>query len=507
MTESPIVGTPTERTTEETQTTNISHQIDPPTFQIPSTQNEIPERRKIRDFDDPHNLAHDFTDAHGRAGDDFTIRYWRNAFYRWKWDRYIECPDYEIQGEAANFVRTQFDAVARKYPDNRKARRAVTRTVVANVLHALSGLVSISAGLEPPVRLSRTRTSNRVLVLANGILDIDAALQCSPKALRSHSPKVFNLHCAGYAYEPAAQCPRFRTFLERVMEADAERIKLLQEICGLALIPDTSFQKFVILVGEGANGKGVFLNVLTGLVGRDNVSHVPMGMFGERFQLANTLGKLLNIEPDAGEITRRGEAFIKSFTAGDRMQFEMKYKQPVSALPTARLIIGTNALPEFQDRSSGIWRRMIVVPFRVQIPEEERDRDLANKLQTELPGILNWALEGLRRLNSQGHFTEPAICKEALGQYRMESNSARLFLTDNYAAEKLASVGCRNVYARYTAYCSLNGYDRLNQGDFGKEVRRVFPEVEKKRDSVGDRQYRYFGITYVGTEEPPNPTE
>src|SRR5207248_1268683 len=150
----------------------------------------------------------------------------------------------------------------------------------------------------------------------------------------------------------------FLQFLERVMEGDSERIKLLQEICGIALIADTSFQKFFVLVGEGANGKGVFLAVLTALVGNDNVSHVPMGMFGERFQLSNTLGKLLNIEPDAGEITRRGEAFIKSFTAGDRMQFEVKYRQPISAAPTARLIIGTNSLPKFEDRSSGIWRRV-----------------------------------------------------------------------------------------------------------------------------------------------------
>jgi P4 family phage/plasmid primase-like protien len=505
MKESAIVGTlPAERNTEET---NISEPLDPSSIpddiEPPDSQSTVPERRKIRDFDDCHNLAQEYLEKHACINGDPTILHWRNAWYRWDADRYVEYADYEVRGKISNFIRSEFDAVARKYSDNKKARRSVTQRRVSDVLHALSGLVSIAASLEPPVRLSRTKPTNRVLVLANGVLDIDAALQSSAKALRAHSPKHFNLHCAAYGYDPAAQCPQFHNFLAKVMEADAERIALLQEICGLALIPDNSFQRFIIVFGEGANGKGVFLEVLTALVGPDNVSHVPMGLFGERFQLANTLGKLINIEADAGQITQKGEAYIKSFTGGDRLQFEMKYKHPVSALPTARLIIGTNTLPEFQDRSSGIWRRMILVPFRVQIPEEERDRDLTNKLKTELPGVLNWALEGLRRLYSQGCFTQPAICRDALSQYRTESNSARLFLSESYASEKLASVECRNVYARYTLYCSLYGYDRLNQGEFGKEIRRVFPDVQKKRETTGDRDYRYHDIAYIGGEEPP----
>ena len=502
MNESVTVGKPADRSIEERQ--NVDHTEDiKPTHDNTTNNNDILERRKIRDFDDPHNLATEYLEKHCQINGEPALRHWRDAWFRWKWDRYLEVAKYEMEAAVSNFIRAEFDTIARKYPDNKKVRRPVTQRRVADVLHALRGLVSVSAGLEPPVRLCRARPSNRVIVLANGALDIDKALERGAKALRSHTPQLFNLSRASYCYEPAAYCPQFLLFLDRVMENDAERIALIQELFGLALIADTSFQKFFILVGEGSNGKGVLLAVLTALVGSDNVSHVPAGMFGERFQLSNTLGKLLNVEPDAGQITLRGEAFIKSFTAGDMMQFEMKYRQPISAVPTARLIIGTNSLPEFQDRSSGIWRRMILVPFRVQIPEEERDRGLANKLKEELPGILNWALEGLRRLYSQGHFTEPAICKEALAEYRTKNNPARLFLTENYAAEKLAAVECRNAYARYSAYCSLYGYDRLNQAAFGKEVHRVFPDVEKKRDTTGDRQYRYHGITYTGSEEPP----
>jgi putative DNA primase/helicase len=222
-------------------------------------------------------------------------------------------------------------------------------------------------------------------------------------------------------------------------------------------------------------------------------------MFGERFQLSNTLGKLLNIEPDAGEITKKAEAFIKSFTAGDRMNFERKFKDPVSALPTARLIIGTNSLPKFEDRSSGIWRRMILLPFQVVIPAHERDRKLAEKLKEELPGILNWSLEGLRRLRAQEHFTEPKICKERLQEYRTESNPARLFLTENYAEQEGGSELCGDAFRRYTAFCKAHGYDSLTDAEFGKEVRRVFPAAEKKRDSTNGRPYRYHGIAYIGT--------
>src|SRR2546423_1791655 len=129
-------------------------------------QKQVPERYKLRAFDDPHTLAEDFLEKHGRNKDGLTLRHWRDGWYSWQWDHYEESLEYELRGKVSNFVRSEFDAIARKYPDEKKVRRSVRQPVVTNVLHALSGLVSVEARLEPPVLLGRRITPRRVIVLA-----------------------------------------------------------------------------------------------------------------------------------------------------------------------------------------------------------------------------------------------------------------------------------------------------------------------------------------------------
>src|SRR6185295_924796 len=104
----------------------------------------------------------------------------------------------------------------------------------------------------------------------------------------------------------------------------------------------------------------------------------------------------------------------------------------VEAYPTARLIMATNHEPRFKDRSRGIWRRMMIVPFNVAIPSDRQDPQLTTKLKTELPGIFNWAIEGLREFRRVGRFTIPAICQSALEQLRSDSNPAVEFLAENF---------------------------------------------------------------------------
>jgi putative DNA primase/helicase len=121
-----------------------------------------------------------------------------------------------------------------------------------------------------------------------------------------------------------AQCPTWLKFLDEVLERDIERISLLQEWFGYCLTPDTSQHKFMILEGEGANGKSIVCEVLTALLGKENVSNVPLEMFGERFQLTPTIGKLANIASEVGEIKSVAEGHLKQFTSGDKMYFDRK---------------------------------------------------------------------------------------------------------------------------------------------------------------------------------------
>src|SRR5205814_4102 len=147
--------------------------------------------------------------------------------------------------------------------------------------------------------------------------------------------------------------------------------------------------------GEGANGKSVVCGVLTALLGGGNVAHVPLESFGERFALNQTLGKLANIASEVGELDKVAEGKLKGFTSGERMMFDRKGRDPVEAMPTARLVLATNNRPRFSDKSDGVWRRMLLIPFQVQITAEERVYGMDKPdwwiEKGELPGIFNWA--------------------------------------------------------------------------------------------------------------------
>jgi putative DNA primase/helicase len=335
------------------------------------------------------------------------------------------------------------------------------------------------------------------LALRNGLVEI-SGLAAGNLTVRPASPQWFSTTVLPFDYVEGATCARWETFLNQVMEADEERIRLIQEWVGYLLTPDTSHHKFLVAEGEGANGKSVLLEVLSALLGVENVSHVPLEMFGQRFQLTPTIDKLANICAEVGEITAVAEGVLKQFTAGDRMYFDRKGIPGVMRYPTARLILATNSKPRFKDRSMGIWRRVILVPFRFTVPAERQDRDLPRKLKEELPGIFLWALAGLRRLREVGHFTTPEVCFEAIREYQAESNPARVFITENVSRSPGKLLPCAELYQAYVWWAKASGFEALNSNLFGKELRKVFPDIERKRVSLdGARPWVYVDLAQL----------
>jgi putative DNA primase/helicase len=286
----------------------------------------------------------------------------------------------------------------------------------------------------------------------------DCLLKEGSPRIRAHCSHWFTQTAFPYDFDPKATCPLWEGFLEQVLETDRERIALIRQWFGYCLTDDTTQQKFVVAIGEGQNGKSVMLDVLTALLGPDNVSHVPFEVFGKRFQLTVTLGKLANISSDAGRVDESAEGAIKQFAGGDRMYFDRKGVPGIFAYPSARLILATNHEPHFADRSKGIWRRMIVVPFNKSIPREQQDPQLGSKLKPELSGIFNWAVEGLRQLRSAGRFKVPPVCEEASEHFRCESNPAQEYLVETYEQGIDGdSVACASIYAHYTGWCAERG--------------------------------------------------
>lgn len=435
---------------------------------------------------DPMDTARDFITCYATKGEERTLQNWRSEFWAWHQNAYRRMPDGDISARVTKYI----DTIATH----------VTTKVVANVLNGVRAEAIVGAHLEQPCWLGPDPGPPSCVAMENGILDVTKAIAGADDCLLPHSPRWFSPICLPYPFNPKADCPTWKRVIERNMGGDEERIGLLQEWAGLLLLPDTSYQKFMLLVGEGSNGKSVYCALLIALLGQRNVSAVPLESFGMRFQLNATLGKLANIAAEVGDLDKVAEGFLKSFTSGDTLQFERKHKDPFEALPTARLVLATNNPPRFSDKSGGLWRRMLYVPWDVVIPPEERivgmDKPGWWTATGEMPGVLNWALEGLRRLRSQGRFSKSSVCEQALSEYRMESNPARQFLIDRYREHPNGELVTTEVYGKYVNWCESSGYRPLASNTFGKEILRAFPGAKKAkvRNFENHRCEGYIGV-------------
>ncbi len=463
------------------------------------------ERQAIEADDDPHRLARVNLKRYAMYHQDATLRFWRAEWYTWRKERgyYRKISVEELRAKIAASIKEEFNRLNVEQQETAtkevESARKVTTGLVTNVLNATASISLISESVEPNTWIGSKQNGRRFVGVQNGILDLEALLAGEKDHLFAHNPNWFTLTCRSFKYDPEARCPIWKRTIEQNMEGDLQRIAILQEWAGYCLTPDTSLQKFLVLEGEGANGKSVYMAGLEAMLGGESVSHVPLEVFGDRFSRTQTLGKLLNIAADCGELDRVAEGYVKSFTSGDKMFFDRKGLPAISCLPTARLMLGTNNRPRFSDKSSGIWRRMLLVPFLREVPEVERiygmDKAEYWEQNGELPGIFNWAIAGLYRLREQGRFSQSVICADAMEDYRSESNPARDFLQANYECSPMGTIPSKTIYKHYVSWCQDNGHRPMSNRSFGKEIFRTFPIVDRKKfGSRSERTYEYCGL-------------
>jgi|WetSurMetagenome_2_1015567.scaffolds.fasta_scaffold88981_2 P4 family phage/plasmid primase-like protien len=333
----------------------------------------------------------------------YTLRRWRQEYYFWKEGRYIKVTEDTVRVNVTEYLQDW----AREIMSTDKRLIRITKPLVNNVLVNIEPLIHIRETAELNSFLKDFR-EGKYVCMKNAILNLDT------RQLIDHTPDYFTTVKLPFNYEPQAKCPKFDAFLNQIMLGRQDYIDLIYEFIGYLFRPDLAEQKFLLCFGEGANGKGVLFEVIQALVGTENCSQVPLSRFGDRFALHSTVGKICNMTNESSQFLEdEAENILKSFSAGDRMTIDRKHREPIEIKPTAKLLISTNALPRFNDKSQAIWRRVILVPFDFTVEENKQNKNLADELKEELPGILNRALTGLDRLNKSG-FTKPAGQKELM---------------------------------------------------------------------------------------------
>jgi P4 family phage/plasmid primase-like protien len=449
-----------------------------------------------RAFNDPVRLAASFPG---------TWRWWHEGFYHYDGTRYVAVPDGEVRAHLRAHLGDEFErawaGILRQYEQARgrgeapkkPKRPQVSASLVNEVLAELQSRSLVSGTYSLPCMLP-DGSQPHLLPFTNGLLDVETG------ELRSHTPDWFSTVCIPYPYDPTAVDEVLPRALGVWFAGDAERIALAQEWAGYLLTRSTDAQAYMMLTGDGGNGKGAYAAAIEALLGPDNISYLPWEALGERFQLAQTLGKLLNVSDDIGEFNRSAEGTLKWYVGGKPMTFEEKGKDPFTATPTARLMLACNLPPRIADRTDGVWRRMLVLPFDEKIREKVRGMDKAEwwAENANMPGVLNWALAGLRRLRENGwRFTRPRRSEEKKEELRRDHNPALEFLTGRVVADPEGrDISSDDLRQPYLAWCAANGYQPLASNSFAKVVNKEFGAVTKDRKVKGKSAKYWFGLRW-----------
>ncbi|MDB4104814.1 phage/plasmid primase, P4 family [Salibacteraceae bacterium] len=331
--------------------------------------------------------------------------------------------------------------------------------------------------------------ANRVLInLQNGTFEVSP----NKMQLRPFDRSDFLTYQLPFEYDPQAKAPLFEAYLNKVLP-DQERQRVLAEYLGFVFIKHGSNrlkeEKALILYGTGANGKSVFFEIVSALLGSENTSNYSLqsltnenGYF--RAKLAN---KLVNY---ASEINGKLEsAIFKQLVSGEPVEARLPYGDPFTLKQYAKLIFNCNELPKDVEHTNAYFRRFLIIPFDVTIPPHEQDKQLHSKIiETELSGVFNWVLDGLNRLLKQKRFTDCEAAKNAVEQYKNQSDSAKMFIDENnYQNSPTDFILIKDLYTDYRIYCIEDGFKPVNKSNFIKRLRGFGVLIE--RLNIGNVAY------------------
>lgn len=373
------------------------------------------------------------------------------------------------------------------------AQRDAIRWIVANSSAVVSDSSAASAVRTAMLwlpRLPKPAIKELLIPLRNGYLQHRGG----SFSLEPHDKSLGVRYLIDCAYDPTFPRPRlFMDLIERILP-DADVRARVQEYLGYTLMPDARYQRATLWVGDGANGKGTLTRIVQSL---------------HRQIAAVRLDQLSNFDldglPDASLIccdeaprTGIGEGIMKTLIAGEKASIKRKFKDTLSAEVHGKWLMLANELPRIKDKSDGFWRRIDIVPFTIQVPVEERDPLLDQKvIQDELPGVLNWLLDGLARLLARGNFdaVKPAAMRLLDVDAKTSSNPLRAWVDEREVTlGKPGATSKMVVYNAYSHWAEDNGYRPENTGDFWEGLKKVLGPIEETRAFHAGQRLRMCNV-------------
>lgn len=296
--------------------------------------------------------------------------------------------------------------------------------------------------------------------------------------------KITSVDCA-----EAADCPRWLAFLDDIFAGDKDLIRYIQKAVGYSLTGSTAEQCAFFLYGTGRNGKSTFIDVIRDVFGDYAANIQPETIMVKSSQnsainsdIARLKGARLvtSVEPNEG--VRLNEGLLKQLTGDDTVTARKLYSEEFEFKPEFKLWMATNHKPIIRGTDTGIWRRIHMIPFDVQIPEDKVDKNLTHKLKAEMTGIFKWCIDGCLMWQREG-LQMPAAVLKSVREYRREMDVISAFIEDKCTLE--GTVQASTLYAAYVSWADSNNEYCMSNTKFSTELAKRFEKIK-------GRNYNYF---------------
>lgn len=405
---------------------------------------------------------------------------WENT--RWRW-----------QPDQAAAIQAALD-IADRLPDVDKATRA--HRLKSLSARALSNAVAILKTM-PDMRVTADQFDRQPYQLntPDGAIDLRTGAHIEPLPTLYHSKQT------RVSMDTEQPTPLWNTFLEQTFEGDQQMITYVQRLTGLSAIGEVLENILPFLHGAGGNGKTVFLETITNVLGEYATETPPNFLLAGRdrheTELANLQGRRMAVASEINEGTRFDEAKVKMLTGGDKITARYMRQDFFTFTPSHTLWLMGNHQPKVETGGDSFWRRLRLIPFLHTVTKDQRVENLQERLiEHEGPGILAWIVKGAVDYLTDG-LDEPAAVRAATNEYKQEEDHL-----GRYVAEHLhvgggdpARVLKAEIRADYISWCTANGEPELNGTAFGRALKQKLPDVGEARSN--GRHY-YTNLTLLG---------
>lgn len=326
-----------------------------------------------------------------------------------------------------------------------------------------------------------------LIAFNNGIFNI------KDDSFIEHSPDFIITNKIPWDYNPSAYWELTDKTLDKISCNDAEIRAVLEELIGYTFYRRNELGKAFILIGEKQNGKSTFLDMVTTLIGLDNMAALDLKELGERFKTAELFGKLANIGDDIGDEFIADPSIFKKLVTGDRVNVEKKGKDPFDFNNYSKLLFSANNIPRVKDKTGAVQRRLLIVPFNAKFTPDDPDFRPGIKYELRAKESMEYlillGLQGLKRVLKNKRFTKSMQVEKELTEYETTNNPIIGFYEEY--KEEIENEPSKEIYKKYLEYCLNNGLQPLSHIEFSRQINKRFgfKTIDKKIDG---KKYRVF---------------